>query len=548
MNSTRYLILLLAIAGSAWAQRPGNSYTTPQSEAPNVASPIGQKPTSIPADGAYERPRMRPNSANDIITGNVSGLGAFHGTLPYNVQSQLGAGLSDSGTSSVQSFLRRSSGLPYAPVYGDSSKPYYDPMLATTSFRPSELSGLSRPVVTTPSSIARVSVPEWTDLQRMSQPQRPAWQETTELESVVMQQMGLRELALMEEQLNKLDPGQLERLNPHLRQLLETTEDQAKTGKEKNDLLFDESMRPLLPDKPIEPVKLTEAERLRIQRDQLEQMRKELETLLEPEADSRTQPKPKPKPEPTPQAPEKTTSSTESKSALPPLPPKSSEKTTAPTAEPEKPVESVDKPFRLPSPEQRTRIRQLLGPYKNFDALTADKTANYLQQGDQFMVKRQYYRAADAYTVATVWQSNDPQIYLKQSFALFAAGAYLSSAQSLQQALYLKPEVGGEKIDLINRLGGKISTPIQGQEAKPGENPENLDLYQNRMREVIKFQKDSDSGMLALLMSYLYFQEGNLAKAQEHIVISAHYFPDDPAVVAMQKVLSPDAAPSKATP
>jgi hypothetical protein len=548
MKSTRYLILLLTVASFAWAQRSANPYTTPQSDAPNVASPIGQKPTSVPADSAYERLRSRANSANDIITGNIPGGKEFGGFLPYNVQSQFGVGLSEPGSSSMRSFLRRSAGSPYVGPYGDSSKPYYDPMLTTTGFRPSELSGLSRPVMTTPSSIAGISVPQWTDLQRMSQPQRPAWQETTELESVVMQQMGLRELAHIEEQLSKLDPGQLERLNPRLRQLLETTEEQAKTGKDKNNLLFDESMRPVLPDKPIEPVKLTEAERLRIQRDQIEQMRKELEMLLEPDADTRTQPKPKPKPEPTPQAPEKTTSSTDKKSALPPLPPSSSEQTKAPTAESEKPVESADKPFRLPSPEQRTRIRQLLGPYKNFEALIADKTADYLQQGDQFMVKRQYYRAADAYTLATVWQSDDPQIYLKQSFALFAAGAYLSSAQSLQQALSLKPELGGEKIDFLNRLGGRIAPPIQGQNTKSNENPENLDLYQNRMREVIKFQKDSDSGMLALLMSYLYFQEGNLAKAQDNIVISTHYFPDDPAVAAMQKVLSMDAAPLKATP
>ncbi len=545
MKPTRYLILLVAVAGSAWAQRSANPYTTPQSEAPNVSSPI-RNPTSVPAGGAYERPRMRPNSANDIITGNVAGGKEFRGTLPYNVQSQLGAGLSDPGASSVRSFLRRSSGSPYVAPYGDSSKPYYDPMLATTSFRRNELSGQSRPVVTTPSSIARVSVPQWTDLQRMSHPQRPAWQETTELESVVMQQMGLRELAMMEEQLSKLDPGQLERINPRLRQLLETTEDLAKTGQDKSNLLFDESMRPLEPDKPIEPIKLTEAERLRIQRDQIEQMRKELETLLEPETDTRS--RPKPKPESSPQAPEKKTSSTETKSALPPLPPKSQDDTKTAPVEPEQPAEPAEKPFRLPSPEQRTRIRQLLGPYKNFDALMADKTADYLQQGDGFMVKRQYYRAADAYTLATVWQSNDPQIYLKQSFALFAAGAYLSSAQSLQQALYLKPELGGERIDFLNRLGGRISAPIQGQEAKPGENPENLDLYQNRMREVIKFQKDSDSGMLALLMSYLYYQEGNLVKAQENIVISAHYFPDDPAVAALQQVYSPDAASSKATP
>lgn len=545
MKSTRYLILLIAVTGWAWAQRSANPYTTPQSDAPNVASPI-RNPTSVPADGAYERPRLRLNSANDIITGNVAGGREFRGPLPYNSQSQLSTGLSDPGSSSVRSFLRRSSGSAYVAPYGDSSKPYYDPMQATTSFRPSELSSLSRPMVTTPSSIARVSVPQWTDLQRMSQPQRPAWQETTELESVVMQQMGLRELALMEEQLSKLEPGQLGRLNPRLRQLLETTEEQSKADKILPDLGFNESMRPIGPDKPVEPVKLTEAERLRIQRDQLEQMRKELETLLEPETNSRSQPRPKP--EPTPQAPEKATSSTESKSALPPLPPRSSDESQAPTAESEKPAEPAEKSFRLPSPEQRTRIRQLLGPYKNFEALTADKTADYIQQGDQFMVKRQYYRAADAYTLATVWQGNNPQIYLKQSLALFAAGAYLSSAQSFQQALYLKPELGGEKIDFLSRLGGAISAPIQGQDAKSNANPENLDLYQNRMKEIITFQKASDSGMLALLMSYCYYQEGNLAKARESIVISTHYFPDDPAVVAMQKVLSPDAAPSKATP
>lgn len=546
MKPTRYLILLATLTSLTWAQRSANPYTTPQSEAPNVASPI-RNPTSIPTDGAYERPRLRPNSANDIITGNVAGGKEFRGSLPYNVQSQLGAGLSDSGSSSVRSFLRRSSGSPYVSPYGDSSKPYYDPMQATTSFRPSELSGQSRPAITTPSSIAKVSVPQWTDLQRMSQPQRPAWQETTELESVIMQQMGLRELALMEEQLNKLNPDQLERLNPRLRQFMETTEEQSNTSNKTPDLLFDESLRPFQPDKPIEPIKLTEAERLRIQRDQLEQMRKELETLLEPETDTRTQPKPESKPEPTPQGPEKkTTSSADSKSALPPLPPRSSDKSQTPTVEPKKAVESVDKPFRLPSPEQRTRIRQLLGPYKNFETLTADKTADYLQQGDQFMVKRQYYRAADAYLLATVWRNNEPQIYLKQAFAMFSAGAYLSSAQSLQQALYLKPELGGEKIDYLYRLGGNIST--SGSEAIKMIQKENEDLYQNRMREVIKFQKDSDSGMLALLMSYFYFQEGNLSKAQENIEISAHYFPDDPAVAAMQKILLPDAAPVKVTP
>jgi hypothetical protein len=586
MKSIRYLIVLITVAGSAWAQRSANPYTTPQSEAPNVASPIGQKPTSIPAQGAIERPSYRPNSANDIVTGNVGGLGAFHGTLPYNVQSQLGAGLSDSGSGSVRSFLRRSSGLPYAPVYGDSSKPYYDPMQATTSFRPGELSGLSRPVVTTPSSIARISVPEWTDLQRMSQPMRPVWQETTELESVVMQQMGLRELALMEEQLNKLDPGQLERLNPRLRQLMETTGEQAKTGKETPNLLFDESMRPVQPDKPVEPVKLTEAERLRIQRDQIEQMRKELETLLEPETDTRNQPKPKAEPEPAPQAPEKKTSA-EKKSALPPLPSSSSETTPTPAAEPEKPVEAVDKPFRLPSPEQRTRIRQLLGPYKNFEALTADKTADYLRQGDQFMVKRQYYRAADAYTLATVWQGDNPQIYLKQSFALFAAGAYLSSAQSLQQALYLKPELATEKIDFWGYLGGPVTAAGSASDSDRIVKTENQDLYDSRMKEVSLFLKTSDSGMLALLMAYMYSQysqkeidfakaqellsktEKDLAKSQEAstnaqksfsnaqealrkaktvIEISVFRNPDDPAVTAMKKLLLPDAASSKATP
>jgi tetratricopeptide (TPR) repeat protein len=548
MKSTRYLVLFILIAAPAWAQR--TSATTPQSDAPNVSSPIGQKPTGIPADGAYERPRTRINSANDIITGNVAGGREFRGTLPYNSQSQLSTGLSDPGSSSVRSFLRRSSGSPYVPLYGDSSKPYYDPMQTTTGFRPGELSGLSRPVITTPSNIARVSVPQWTDLQRISQPQRPAWQETTELESVVMQQMGLRELALMEEQLSKLDPAQVERLNPRLRQFLEPTEEPAKTGREKPNPLYDESVRPVQPDKPVEPGKLTEAERLRIEREQIEQMRKELESLLEPESATTAKPKPRAetKTETKTESPSQAKPAAESKSALPPLPPRSSEKPQTPAAEPDKPAEPAEKPFRLPSPEQRTRIRQLLGPYKNFEVLIADKTADYIKQGDQFMVKRQYYRAADAYTLAAVWQSNDPQIYLKQSFALFAAGAYLSGAQSLQQALYLKPELAGEKNDPLEKLGGVPDSTK--------EKSDNKQIYDSRMKEVVVFRNRSDSGMLALLMSYLYYQIGDMDNARTALnntkivdpVKFESNFPNDPAITAMKNVLFPDAAPSKAKP
>ncbi|NLH16346.1 MAG: hypothetical protein GX455_07195 [Phycisphaerae bacterium] len=548
MKSIQYLILSVALIGSAGAQRSANPYTTPQSEAPNITSPV-RNPTNVPADGAYERPRLRINSANDIVTGNVAGGREFRGSLPYVAPSQLGVGLSDSGSASVSAFLRRSAGSPYVAPYGNSSQTYYDPMRTTTSYQPGELSGLSRPMITTPTSVARLSVPQLTDLQRMSLPQRPAWQETTELESLIMQQMGLRELALLEEQINKLDPDQLARLNPRLRRFLETTEEPPVTSKESPDSGLDESMRPVLPDKPVEPIKLTEAERFRIQQEQFEEMRKELENLLDPESESRT--KSRSPSESASQSPSRTDSSAESKSALPPLPPlsrPSTESSEPPTTESDKPADSEENAFRLPSPEQRTRIRQLLGPYKNLETLTADKTAEYVRQGDQYMVKRQYYRAADAYTLATVWQPENPQIYLRQFLALVAAGAYLSGAQSLHQVLVLKPEMAAEKIDVLSRLGGAVSVSGTASNSDKVVRKENEDLYQSRVREILKFQKDSDSGMLALMMSYFYFQEGNLEKAQDAIVISDHYFPGDPAVVAMQKALGMDGSAAKAAP
>lgn len=416
MKPNRCPILLIALLGSAFAQPSSSPFTTPPSGTPNISSPV-RNPTSVPTDGAFERPRMRFNSANDIVTGNVAGGREFRGSLPYTAPSQLGIGLSDSGSTSVSSFLRRSAGTPYVAPYGDSSRPYYDPMRATTSFQAAGLSSLSRPMITTPTGIARISVPQLTDLQRLSQPQRPAWQETTELESLIIQQMGLRELAILEDQVDKLDSEQLARLNPRLRQLLETTEETREANQNNSKFGIDDPLRPIFPEKPlgpVEPVQLTEAERLRIQREQLEEMRKELENLLDPDSETRTQSGFR-----TSRSSGSTskTDSAETDSALPPLPPHSktsAETTETPTDEAVQSSTSREPSFRLPSPEQRTRIRQLLGPYKNLETLTADKTADYIRQGDQFMVKRQYYRAADAYTLATVWQSENPNIYLKQ--------------------------------------------------------------------------------------------------------------------------------------
>jgi tetratricopeptide (TPR) repeat protein len=156
--------------------------------------------------------------------------------------------------------------------------------------------------------------------------------------------------------------------------------------------------------------------------------------------------------------------------------------------------------------------------YKSFAARSDDKFNQHIKAAEGFMKQGRFYRAADAYTLASIYKPNDPLGYAGKSVALFGSGEYLSSALFLARALEIFPEYAKVKIDLVGMIGDK-------------------DTVENRILEARDWMDKSDSGELEFLLSYIHYQMDRLEFARQSIEAAAKKMPNSPAVAAMKKAI-----------
>jgi hypothetical protein len=156
--------------------------------------------------------------------------------------------------------------------------------------------------------------------------------------------------------------------------------------------------------------------------------------------------------------------------------------------------------------------------YKSFAILSDDRFNQHMRAAEGFMKQGRFYRAADAYTLASIYKPNDPLGYAGKSVALFASGEYLSSSLFLARALEIFPEYAKAKIDLVGMIGDK-------------------DTVENRILEARDWMDKSDSGEMEFLLSYIYYQMDRLEFAKQSIEAAAKKMPDSPAVAAMKKAI-----------
>jgi tetratricopeptide (TPR) repeat protein len=156
--------------------------------------------------------------------------------------------------------------------------------------------------------------------------------------------------------------------------------------------------------------------------------------------------------------------------------------------------------------------------YKSFASYSDDKFNHHMRMAEGFMKQGRFYRAADAYTLASIYKPNDPLAYAGKSLALFGSGEYLSSALFLARTLEIFPEYAKVKVDLVGMIGDK-------------------DTVENRILEARDWMDKSDSGELEFLLSYIYYQMDRLEFAKQSIEAAAKKMPNSPAVAAMKKVI-----------
>jgi hypothetical protein len=439
------------------------------SDNPNVANPNAsaqsfRSRTNPVSSGQTQRFVNRGNTygttGNDIVTGNVGGMKYFHGVVPYGSTYYSSRFADDLGTSSVSNFLRRSS----EPIVMDRSPgrvaSYYDPRQTVTSFQKSD--GVSMFSPTPPAGQGRAN-PYATPLASlpMENPyrQRPLSSNNQELELLLSRQAELKESANLEAAQRVQESYKLKSI-------------------------FDQTLTP----EEIQEVRDAEAakkaeEQARQEQKLLEELdKKPLQTLPEEPAQSQK------------------------------------EKTEQTPAVIEKLDQDLQKALESLEPDEG---RKILGEHKTFRSLAEAKFDAYMKTAEGFLQEGLFYKAADTFALAAVWKPQDGRGYAGQSFALFAAGEYMSSAYYLSRAFELDPNLASAKVDLAALIGDR-------------------DVYENRVVEMTTWQQRGGSGELAFLMAYVLWQDNKPEPARRAMEDAAKSMPDSRAVAALKNVILPD--------
>jgi hypothetical protein len=180
---------------------------------------------------------------------------------------------------------------------------------------------------------------------------------------------------------------------------------------------------------------------------------------------------------------------------------------------------SID--YRLPAntenPKQfePTGISSRQESASSFRTYSQSQFNNYFVTAQEQLSQGNYYQAADAFTLASIYEPDNAFCYAGKGHALFAAGQYVTSALFIIRAIELNPDYLQSNINLEiitgsrNIIAGKI-----------------LELEQ-------LLRKDPASG-LQFLMAYVYYRTGQLAQARQLINAVYQDMPNSRAAIALK--------------
>jgi tetratricopeptide (TPR) repeat protein len=121
----------------------------------------------------------------------------------------------------------------------------------------------------------------------------------------------------------------------------------------------------------------------------------------------------------------------------------------------------------------------------------------YMDLADEYMKQKKYYRAAETYSLARLYEANRSESYAAQGWALFATGEYMSSAYYLGKAIEMDPNAATKKVDLAALIG--------------------QDKVMQRLTDLDLWQRRTYSAELQFLLAYIYYQTGKTRDAEDEI-------------------------------
>jgi tetratricopeptide (TPR) repeat protein len=177
---------------------------------------------------------------------------------------------------------------------------------------------------------------------------------------------------------------------------------------------------------------------------------------------------------------------------------------------------------------QAIMAKAIVGYSTTFATKATDRFNELMKAAEEYIKQKQYYKAADAYSLAAIYQPNNPLPYAGKAHALFGAGEYMSSAYFLSRAIEIFPDYTRFKIDLAAMFDDK-------------------DLLEKRTVDISQWQDRTGAPELQFLLAYIYLETGRLEMAQRMANGALVNMPQSQALQTLEKVIRLAIAEAAAT-
>jgi len=186
-----------------------------------------------------------------------------------------------------------------------------------------------------------------------------------------------------------------------------------------------------------------------------------------------------------------------------------------PYESPQKKSSPLDELNKLSRAAISAEANRIMGPHKSLESLSESKFDQHMRSAEVYLKAGEYYRAAGCFSLASMYQSDNPLALAGRGHALFAAGEYVSSALFLSRALTISPGYLQMRVDLAAMLGD--GNKLAG-----------------RIDDIEQWLARSGSSQLQFLLGYVYYRTGQLLQAKKAIDAAYTKTPQSPAVQAMK--------------
>jgi len=175
----------------------------------------------------------------------------------------------------------------------------------------------------------------------------------------------------------------------------------------------------------------------------------------------------------------------------------------------------LDELNKLSQADISAEANRIMGRHKSLDSLSESKFNQHMRDAEEHLKAGSYYRAASSFSLASVYQADNPLALAGRGHALFAAGEYVSSALFLSRALAVSPEYLQMRVDLVAMLGDG-------------------NILAGRIADIEQWVARSGSSQLQFLLGYVYYRTGQVLQAKRAIDAAYEKTPESPAVQAMK--------------